>query len=100
MFVSVVQKRTYVKTEDFLYFLNILKNNVQSKPNTPETIIKMGTDLSSFISYLRLNKYHRPITKTSTETIKPIIKNNFGRFFSNSSKYGFVLNAISSPPWV
>ena len=54
--------------------------------------------LSSFISSLKLNRNHRPTAKTNTEIIKLIMKNNFGCFFSNSSKYGFILKAISSPP--
>ena len=93
-------KKNRAKTEEFLYFLNIFKSNVHSKPSVPKIIIMMGTDLSSFISSLKVTRYHKPKIITTTETIKPIIKNNFGCFFSNSSKYGFVLKAISSPPWV
>ena len=64
-----------VQIQLFLYFLNIFKSNVQSKPKAPKTIIKMGTDLSSFISSLKLNRYHRPTAKTNTEIIKLIMKN-------------------------
>ena len=99
-FLSFMSEKELGEKPDFLYFLNIFKSNVQIKPNVPKIIINMGTNLSSFTSSLNSNKYQKPKSNTNTEIIKLIMKNNFGCFFSNSSKYGFVLKAISSPPCV
>ena len=91
-------KKNWLKTEHFLYFLNIFKSNVQIKPNAPKTINMIGSILSSFTSSLYSDKYHNPKSKTNSEIITLITKNKFECFFSNSSKYGFVLKALSSTP--
>lgn len=52
LFLGPTRKMEPIQKPDFLYFLNIFKNNVISKPNVPKTIITMGTNLSSFASSL------------------------------------------------